>query len=43
MTCAWLVSLLNIGRGVLSSNENFLLFGANCKEVSVTLSQEAGE
>ena len=30
--CAWLVSLLNIGRGVLSSNENFLLFGANCKE-----------
>lgn len=23
---------LNIGRGVLSSNENYLLFGANCKE-----------
>lgn len=30
--CAWLVSLLNIGRGVLSSNENYLLFGANCSE-----------
>ena len=30
--CAWLVSFLNIGRGVLSSNENYLLFGANCKE-----------
>ena len=30
--CCWLVSFLNIGRGVLSSNENFLLFGANCKE-----------
>ena len=30
--CSWLVSILNIGRGVLSSNENFLLFGANCKE-----------
>lgn len=32
MACAWLVSLLNIGRGVLSSNENFLLFGANCRK-----------
>ena len=30
--CAWLVSFLNIGHGVLSSNENFLLFGANCSE-----------
>ena len=30
--CAWLVSLLNIGQGVLSSNENYLLFGANCNE-----------
>ncbi|XP_048587782.1 uncharacterized protein LOC116608628 isoform X2 [Nematostella vectensis] len=29
---AFLVSFLNIGRGVLSSNENFLLFGANCAE-----------
>ena len=29
---SWLVSFLNIGRGVLSSNENFLLFGGNCKE-----------
>ena len=35
--CAWLVSLLNIGRGVLSSNENFLLFGANCKEDCVSV------
>jgi hypothetical protein len=30
--CSWLVSFLNIGHGVLSSNENFLLFGANCVE-----------
>ncbi|CAB4040834.1 Hypothetical predicted protein [Paramuricea clavata] len=30
--CAWLVGFLNIGRGILSSNENFLLFGANCSE-----------
>ena len=30
--CSWLVSFLNIGHGVLSSNENFLLFGANCAE-----------
>lgn len=31
-SCAWLVSFLNIGRGVLSSNENVLIFGANCSE-----------
>ena len=30
--CAWLVSVLNIGQGVFSSNENFLLFGSNCSE-----------
>jgi hypothetical protein len=30
--CSWLVSFLNIGQGVSSSNENFLLFGANCVE-----------
>ncbi|KXJ08300.1 hypothetical protein AC249_AIPGENE19556 [Exaiptasia diaphana] len=35
VACSWLVSFLNIGRGVLSSNENFLLFGANCTENSV--------
>lgn len=29
---AWLVGFLNIGRGVLSSKENYLLFGANCSE-----------
>jgi len=29
---AWLVSILNIGQGVLSSSENYLLFGANCSE-----------
>ena len=39
MACVWLVSLLNIGRGVLSSNENFLLFGANCKEDCVPVSR----
>lgn len=31
--CAWLISFMNIGRAVLSSNENFLLFGANCSEI----------
>ena len=30
--CSWLVSFLNIGKGVLSSNGNFLVFGANCVE-----------
>ncbi|CAB4043150.1 Hypothetical predicted protein [Paramuricea clavata] len=31
-SCAWLISFLNIERGVLSSNQNYLLFGANCSE-----------
>ena len=31
-SCSWLVSFLNIRRAVLSTNENFLIFGANCKE-----------
>ncbi|CAB4003764.1 Hypothetical predicted protein [Paramuricea clavata] len=35
--CAWLISLLNIGRGVLSSNENYLLFGANCRESCIVV------
>ena len=37
--CAWLVSFLNIGRGILSSNENYLLFGANCKEDCIPVSR----
>jgi hypothetical protein len=31
-SCAWLVGIINIGRGILSSTENYLLFGANCSE-----------
>ena len=31
-SCAWLISFLNIERGVLSSNENYLLFRVNCSE-----------
>lgn len=34
---AWLVGLLNIGKGILSSNDNFLLLGANCSEDSVVM------
>ncbi|CAB4009080.1 Hypothetical predicted protein, partial [Paramuricea clavata] len=30
--CSWLVSFINIGKSILSSNENYLLFGANCSE-----------
>ena len=37
--CAWLVSFLNIGKGVLSSNENYLLFGANCSESCIPVSR----
>ena len=29
---AWLVGFRNLGNGILSSNENYLLFGANCSE-----------
>jgi hypothetical protein len=32
LVLGWLVSLLNLGKGILSSNENYLLFGANCSE-----------
>jgi hypothetical protein len=31
-SCSWLIGFLNIGHGILSSNENFLIFGANCSE-----------
>ena len=34
-SCSWLVSFLNRGRHVLSSDENFLIFGANCGEESL--------
>ena len=37
--CAWLVSFLNLGKGVLSSNENYLLFGANCNENCIPVSR----
>ena len=29
---SWFVSFLNVGPRVASPNDNFLLFGANCKE-----------
>ena len=29
---SWLISLLNVGSRVASPNDNFLLFGTNCKE-----------
>ena len=35
--CAWLVSILNLGKGVLSSHDNYLLFGANCSESCSTV------
>jgi hypothetical protein len=35
--CAWLVSILNLGKGILSSNDNYLLFGANCSESCITV------
>ena len=35
--CAWLVSIFNLGKGILSSNDNYLLFGANCSESCITV------
>ena len=32
--CSFLVSFLNVGRKVISSNDNFIVFGANCQETS---------
>lgn len=37
--CAWLLSFLNLGKGVLSSNENYLLFGAYCSEGCIPVSR----
>ena len=37
--CSWLVSFLNIGHHILSRNENFLLFGANCSENSLPVTR----
>ena len=34
-SCSWLVSFLNRGKHILSSSENFLIFGANCGEESI--------
>lgn len=32
--CSFLISFLNVGRKVMSSNDNFIVFGANCQETS---------
>ena len=33
--CSFLISFLNVGRKVMSSNDSFIVFGANCQETSV--------
>ena len=35
--CSWLVSFLNRGKHILSSDENFLIFGANGSESSLVV------
>lgn len=35
--CSWLISFLNRGKNILSSSENFMIFGANCEENSVVI------
>ena len=34
-SCAWLISFLNVGHKILSSQDNFLIFGSNCSEQSI--------
>lgn len=36
---SWLLSFLNVGPRVASHNDNFLLFGANCKEDHMVVSR----
>ena len=36
-SCAWLISFLNIGHRILSSDDNFLIFGSNCSEESAVV------
>ena len=36
---SWLISFLNVGPRVASPNDNFLLFGANCKEDHMVVSR----
>ena len=36
---SWLVSFLNVGPRIASPNDNFLLFGANCKETDEVVVQ----
>ena len=35
--CSWLVSFLNVGKRCLSSDDNFLIFGANCSESCIAV------
>ena len=35
--CSFLISFLNAGKRVVSSSDNFLVFGANCEETSLVI------
>ena len=39
--CSFLVSFLNVSRKVMSSNDNFIVFGANCQETSPVVKKYA--
>ena len=40
---SWLISFINVGPRVASPSDNFLLFGANCKEVVVRLTEKIAD
>ena len=35
--CSFLLSFINVGKRVALSNDNFVIFGANCEETSLVL------
>ena len=35
--CSFLLSFINVGKRVASSNDNFVIFGANCEETSLVV------
>ena len=39
-TCSFLLSFINVGKSVASSNDNFVIFGANCEETFLVRDRE---
>lgn len=35
--CFFLLSFINVGKRVVLSNDNFIIFGGNCEEISLVV------